>query len=152
MATKNEQKTDPKSNVELLASHNDNLNAEKTEEELQQLLDETARLLKAKRENRKANNIALLNETCQKAGLTLADLKAFVKGYGKPARDPADVKIYQNPSNPQERWTDNGGRKPKFIRELLKSGHTLSSLEVPAPSPAEQAPLDANVNEQPATA
>ncbi len=105
--------------------------AEKSEHELQAIYEESARLLKMKSESRRQSAILQIQEIAKSAELTIHDLRAFVKGWGK-SETPTDVtKTYVNPQNSAETW-DGVGRQPRWVKTALKTGKTLEQLEAKA--------------------
>lgn len=157
MATETKQKVDPKSNVATLVAQKSEvelLMETKNDAELEALFLAMQKVILEKRNSKKSFAISEIERIATEAGLSNSELKAIVKNFGS-TRNPDDIKTYFNPANAEEKWVDNGGRKPKFIREWLKAGKSLEELVVQtqAPAPeAEQAPADANANEQLATA
>lgn len=100
-----------------------------SEEELARINSETSRILQAKRDNRKQSALDELNRVCTENQLTVADVKLFLKSFGKPTANEGDkpLPLYVNPKNSLETW-DGTNRPPRFIRAALKSGLTLESL------------------------
>lgn len=96
--------------------------------ELKAINEESAKLLSKLVSEKREIALKQIQEICTESGISVADLKAFVKGYGKPAPNPENIKTYVNPAN-QEKWTDDGAtRKPKWIRDHVKAGKPLDEL------------------------
>ena len=89
--------------------------------ELQALLDSTARTLKEKQAAVRDDTIAQIREIATAAGI-----KVFIRGENKIIKI---LKTYQHPENPAVLWVGKGA-KPKWLKEYLNAGRTLTEFEV----------------------
>lgn len=70
----------------------------------------------------KAKAINKVQDLLNEMGLSLADV-----GFSKME---AATDKYQNPSNPDQKWTGKG-RQPDWFKDALATGKTRESLEMP---------------------
>jgi DNA-binding protein H-NS len=91
-----------------------------------------------------------VQQLAESMGFELKDTKA--KPAAKKATSEMPTGPYQHPENESQVW-DGTGRKPKWLRELLKSGWKLEDLRVgqtPVERPSEEAGFG-EVKSEPAT-
>lgn len=109
---------------------NDNLE-HKTESELQELLDNTARILNEKREIKRREAILQIQQIAGAAGITVA-IKGDRKRRGEQfeqAESESTKKTYQHPDKPNLSW--NGKNSvPRWMKDLIASGREQSEFEV----------------------
>ena len=99
----------------------------KTESELQELLDKTARILTGKRETKRHEAIQQIEAIATAAGITLT-----IKGERKKRGEQSDAakKNYQHPDKPNLTWNGSGSI-PKWLKTLVATtGKELAEFEV----------------------
>ena len=99
----------------------------KTESELQELLDNTARILNGKRETKRHEAIEQIQSIASAAGITLT-----IKGERKKRGEQSETtqKNYQHPDKPNLTW-NGSGPTPKWLKTLVAStGKALAEFEV----------------------
>lgn len=102
----------------------------RSEEELEELLNSTASILKEKRDNRRNTAIAQIREIAAAAKITVT-----IKGERKAKAatdeqtDTVDSKLYRHPDNHEIIWNGKGNT-PKWLRTLIKSGRDKTEFEI----------------------
>ena len=99
---------------------------EKSESELQELLENTAKILKEKQDTRRKEAIAQIQEIARAAGITVT-----IKEERKRKNDllSATEKVYQHPDKSNVTWNGSGAI-PKWLKDLIKSGRDKAEFEV----------------------
>ena len=95
--------------------------------ELQELFANTQRLLETKQGEIRESAVKKIQQIALEAGI-----KVFIRAPKKRGEKSAE-KLYQNPDDHSQTWTSKkAGAKPKWLSDLLKSGHSLEEFEVKA--------------------
>ncbi|TSA39071.1 MAG: H-NS histone family protein [Methylococcaceae bacterium] len=102
----------------------------KSESELQELLDHAAKILKEKQDTRRRDAITQIQEIAGAAGITVT-----IKEERKKKNDPSSAteKVYQHPDKPDVTWSGNGAI-PKWLKDLIKSGRDKAEFEIIHPA------------------
>lgn len=97
-----------------------------SESELQELLNNTARILNEKREAKRKEAIAQIQQIADAAGITVV-----IKEERKKKSEPFVVTeaTYQHPEKPELIWNGRGAT-PRWLKELMKSGRNKAEFEV----------------------
>ena len=103
---------------------------EKSESELQELLDHAAKILKEKQDTRRKEAIAQIQEIAAAAGITVT-----IKEDRKRKNDILSVveELYQHPDKPDVTWNGSGAT-PKWLKDLIKSGRDKAEFELIHPA------------------
>jgi DNA-binding protein H-NS len=100
--------------------------ANKTPEELQQLIADAQAQLEEMQRNKKKGVIAQIKELAASIGVTAVISEP--KPTGKKAHNPVVAK-YVNPNNHAEVWTGRGVT-PKWMQALIAEGHKKEDLVI----------------------
>lgn len=95
-------------------------------DELRVLQKEVSKAVTSYEERKKAEAREALEEQARQLGFSLSDLTGGTKS--KTKRAPAPPK-YANPENPADTWSGRG-RKPRWMEEALKNGHSMEEFEI----------------------
>lgn len=103
---------------------------DRSESELQELLDHAAKILKEKQDTRRREAITQIQEIAGAAGITVT-----TKEERKRKNDTLSVveKLYQHPDKSDVTWDDNGAI-PKWLKDLIKSGRDKAEFELIHPA------------------
>jgi DNA-binding protein H-NS len=100
-------------------------------EELQTVIADAQRLIKAKKKSHLKNARSQLEKVAADYGFTLEELVS-----GKTNEDSAPAKVrkpveirYRNPNDEQETWTGRG-KQPRWLAAALASGKSLADFLV----------------------
>lgn len=100
----------------------------KSESELQELLENTARILKEKQDTKRREAIAQIQEIAAAAGITVS-IKEDRKKRNNSSSTSAINKIYQHPEKSDVTWSGQGAT-PKWLKDYIKSGRDKAEFEV----------------------
>ncbi len=103
---------------------------DRSESELQELLDHAAKILKEKQDTRRREAITQIQEIAGAAGITVT-----IKEERKRKNDPlsANEKVYQHPDKSDVTW-DGNGAIPKWLKDFIKSGRDKAEFELIHPA------------------
>ncbi len=101
-----------------------------SESELQELLNNTARILNEKREAKRKEAMAQIQHIADVAGLTVV-IKEERKKKSEPA--VANEATYQHPEKPELIWNGQGAT-PRWLKDFIKSGRNKAEFEVAKPA------------------
>jgi DNA-binding protein H-NS len=97
-----------------------------SENELQDIIENAEKALKAKQESKRKEVLAQIKELATSIGVIIeiheSDKRSVRKGIKVAPK-------YQNPHNPAQKWTGRGVA-PKWFQALLDSGMDKTQLEI----------------------
>jgi DNA-binding protein H-NS len=97
-----------------------------SESQLRTMIEKAESVLKDKESNKRKEVIAKIKELAASIGVTVE----INEGGKKTSRRTVKVPVkYRHPNKPGLTWTGRG-MMPKWIKELLESGHDRSEFEV----------------------
>ncbi len=99
---------------------------ELSEHELQLLIKDAEKALKLKKEKKRKEVLARIQELAESIDVRVEIKESDKKNTRKGIKIPIK---YRNPNNPDEKWTGRG-LMPKWLRELIEQGHDKSEFEV----------------------
>lgn len=97
-----------------------------SENELQVVIESAEKALKLKQANKRKEVIAQIKELAASIDLTIEIIETEKKSVRKGVKVPVK---YRHPEDQEKTWTGRGVT-PKWMRELLNSGHKLSEFQV----------------------
>ena len=97
-----------------------------SEKELETLINNAEKALKAKQEKKRREIVAKIKELAASIDMEVEIHEARKGSSRKGTKVPIK---YRNPDNPSEQWTGRGVT-PKWLRVLLDAGHDKSEFEV----------------------
>lgn len=104
---------------------------DRSESELQRIIDDANRALRDKQEGRKKEVIAEIRRLAGSAGLSVeineGNVKSAVVASGRRGGKVAPK--YRNPDNQEQTWTGRGMR-PVWLRDLIAGGRSLEEFEI----------------------
>ncbi len=97
-----------------------------SENELQAVIESAEKALKLKQANKRKEVIAQIKELAASIDLTIEIIETEKKSVRKGVKVPVK---YRHPEDQEKTWTGRGVT-PKWMRDLLNSGHKLSEFQV----------------------
>ncbi len=94
--------------------------------ELIKLRDQIEKALKKAEIRERQEALKAAEQAAAQYGFSLSDLAAEGAAMGKGSKAKAK---YRNPADPSQTWSGRG-RKPQWIHDALKSGASISDLEI----------------------
>ncbi len=94
--------------------------------ELIKLRDQIEKALKKAEIRERQEALKAAEQAAAQYGFSLSDLAAEGATIGKVSKAKAK---YRNPADPSQTWSGRG-RKPQWIHDALKSGASISDLEI----------------------
>ena len=99
---------------------------ELSENELQSVIENAEKALKAKQANKRKDVLAQIRELASSIGVSVE----IVEGERKSSRKGVKVPIkYRHPTDETKTWTGRGVT-PKWLQTLIDAGHDRSEFEI----------------------